>query len=351
MKSQTAATKPLRHITAGELLDETFPAREYAVRPWLRTEESAMIWAPTGVGKTWLTLSLAVAMAGGGRVWEWNCPKPRRVLLIDGEMNTQDLQSRIKTLVENGCVEDIDMEALRDNLLLAPRQYQKPKTDFYDITRENSQKTILDDMRKVGAEVLIVDNLTTCADDLDDENDATAFRSTMDFFLMMKQAKKTVLVVHHANKGGASPRGSTAFEATFEVMLGLKKPEVSRTDVASFIADFGKIRTKGDDSVAKPHLWTLTETGWEVYEDEDAKVHRLLEALRTRDYVNQTELGKALGINQSNVSRTLTRAVLTNHITRDEIDNLFIQARQIRKGEDLEGFDSDLDDDDDDDEF
>ncbi|SCD25299.1 hypothetical protein BR141012304_20833 [Brucella inopinata] len=94
-----AAVKPmLRGITAGQLLAQKFPPREFVIEPWLRTGESALIWAPTGVGKTWLTLSLSMAIAGGGRVWEWKAPKPRKVLIIDGEMNVQDLQERMAFL-------------------------------------------------------------------------------------------------------------------------------------------------------------------------------------------------------------------------------------------------------------
>ena len=43
---------PLKQITAGQLLAMNFPPREFAIDPWLRTGESAMIWAASGVGKT-----------------------------------------------------------------------------------------------------------------------------------------------------------------------------------------------------------------------------------------------------------------------------------------------------------
>ena len=235
----------------------------------VRTGESALIWASTGVGKTWLTLSLALAMAGGGKVWEWSSPKARKVFLVDGEMNVQDLQERTRKLLDEGGVKEFDIEALRGNLLLMPRQFQDPKAIFYDITDTASQDRILDRMAETEAEAVIIDNLTTCADGLADENDATAFRSVMGFLLKMKQAGKTAILVHHANKSGNDARGSTALEATFEVKLGLHRPKVSKADTASFIAEFGKLRTKGADSVSRPRVWTLGASGWTVEDDED----------------------------------------------------------------------------------
>lgn len=324
--------KGLRKITAGQLLDRNFPAREFAIDPWLRTGESALIWAATGVGKTWLTLSLALAMAGAGKVWEWSSPKPRKVLLIDGEMNVQDLQERMRKLLDEGGVRDFDMEALRSNLLLMPRQFQDPRADFYDIASPESQERILKQMEEARAEVVIIDNLTTCADGLADENDATAFRSIMGFLLMMKQAGKTAILVHHANKAGTDARGSTALEATFEVKLGLKRPKVSQADTASFIAEFGKLRTRGADSVCRARVWTLGERGWNVEEDEDTAETRVLDALRTLRFVNQKELGEALNMSQATISRTLRKVIATQTVKKDELDRLFIEARKMRHG-------------------
>lgn len=324
---------PLRQITAGQLLARNFPPREFAIDPWLRTGESALVWAATGVGKTWLTLSLALAMAGGGKVWEWSSPKPRKVLLIDGEMNVQDLQERMRKLIDDGGVDQLDREALRSNLILMPRQHQHPKATFYDIADLGAQQRVLDKMTDEGAEVVIVDNLTTCADGLSDENDATAFRSIMGFLLMMKQAGKTAILVHHANKSGTDARGSTALEATFEVKLGLRRPKVSKPDTASFIAEFGKLRTKGADSVSRPRVWTLGADGWAVEDDEDTADERVIAALETVRYVNQQELAKALGMSQPTISRALKKASVTGRKRKEEIDRLFIEARTLRRAD------------------
>lgn len=320
----------LRGLTADQLLSMNFPPREFAIDPWLRTGESALIWAATGVGKTWLTLSLAVAIAGGGRVWEWKAPKPRKVLIVDGEMNVQDLQERVKTLLDTGAVDGVDRRELGSNLLIMPRQFQNPRAAFYDITDPISQGRILSRMEKEGAEAIIIDNLTTCADGLADENDAVAFKSIMGFLLMMKQAGKTAIVVHHANKSGNDFRGSTALEATFEATLGLRRPPVVKEGSASFIASFGKFRGKGNDTL-RPRVWTLGDAGWAVEDDDGGQDGRIIDALKTLRYVNQQELAKALGMSQPSVSRSLKRAAALGTIKQDEIDRLFIKAREMRR--------------------
>lgn len=324
---------PVRQITAGQLLDLNFPPREFAINPWLKTGESALLWAATGVGKTWMALSLALAMAGGGSVWRWSAPKARKVLYLDGEMNVQDIQERTRMLLDRGGV-DADREAIRSNLTFLPRQYQNPRATFFDITSVADQGRILSRMEEIGAEVIFIDNLTTCADGLTDENAATAFRPVMAFLLMMKAAGKTAILVHHANKSGVDARGSTALEATFEVKLGLHRPQVTKPGSAHFETRFGKFRGFGSDAI-RDHVWLLDKDSgrWIVEEDAGDTDARVLAALKTLNYVNQGEIADALGMTQSAISKALAKLAGRGDIRKPDIDRLFIEARTIRRGE------------------
>src|SRR5215831_18940229 len=72
-----------------------FPDRSFVIEPILKDRQVAMIYAPTGVGKTWLTLSLAVTAASGrgaGFLGFQGVGDGTKVLLIDGEMDAEDLQ-------------------------------------------------------------------------------------------------------------------------------------------------------------------------------------------------------------------------------------------------------------------
>ena len=83
-----AYTKRLRVLDGEELLRTVFPARSLMLAPWLPEKGLAMVHAPRGVGKTWIALSIAHAVACGGEFLCWQAPTARRVLYIDGEMPT-----------------------------------------------------------------------------------------------------------------------------------------------------------------------------------------------------------------------------------------------------------------------
>jgi Mrp family chromosome partitioning ATPase len=80
------AIRRLKALTAGELLTMEIPEREMLLAPIIPTKGLAMIYSKRGVGKTFVALSVAYAVASGGVFLRWKAPAPRRVLLVDGEM-------------------------------------------------------------------------------------------------------------------------------------------------------------------------------------------------------------------------------------------------------------------------
>ena len=60
------AYKGLKVLDGAQLLTANFPPRDLMLAPWLPDKGLAMIFAPRGVGKTWIALSIAHAIASGG---------------------------------------------------------------------------------------------------------------------------------------------------------------------------------------------------------------------------------------------------------------------------------------------
>ena len=87
------------------------PPREMLLGPIMPEKSLAMLYAPRGLGKSWLALSVAVAVATGGRLLRWEAPTPRRVLVVDGEMPLADLQARL-----NAILLGVGAEVPNDNL-------------------------------------------------------------------------------------------------------------------------------------------------------------------------------------------------------------------------------------------
>jgi RecA-family ATPase len=117
-------------LTWAELQQTRFPQRSFVIDPILKDRQVAMIYAPTGVGKTWFTLSLAVVAASGdgaGFLGFAGAGEGIKVLVIDGEMDVEDLQQRLDLII--GAVK-ADDERVRKNLILASRQHQPFGTAF-----------------------------------------------------------------------------------------------------------------------------------------------------------------------------------------------------------------------------
>jgi hypothetical protein len=74
------------------------PPREMLLNPILPERSLAMLYAPRGVGKTLLALSIGLAVASGSQLLRWRAYRQRRVLYVDGEMPLVSLQERLRSL-------------------------------------------------------------------------------------------------------------------------------------------------------------------------------------------------------------------------------------------------------------
>lgn len=319
-------TKAPETITLGHLLAHQFPPREPLVGPFLRQGESLMLWSAPGTGKTLLVLTLAVMVAGGGSVLGWTSPRPRKVLLVDGEMAAEDLQARAELLI--GTVEGIDREAAKANLVILSRTWQRAEVAFPDLGerdappsggRKAGQDVVFDKAREVGAELVILDNFATLAE-VADENDAAAFGPTLAFLLRLKAARMGCILVHHSGKGGESYRGSSRLATTFEVILGLKPLEAGvAAGGAAFRLDWTKYRREPCEAVRAREV--RLETGpdgqrqWAAAETMDDDVRRVVQAVETCAFTTQRAVAKSLGWDASKVCRLKVEAIKAGRIT------------------------------------
>ena len=72
-----AYTKGLKVLDGQQLLSAKFPPRSLMLAPWLPEKGLAMIYSPRGVGKTWIALSIAHAIASGGELLCWRASAVR----------------------------------------------------------------------------------------------------------------------------------------------------------------------------------------------------------------------------------------------------------------------------------
>lgn len=292
------STSQLHSITFKDLANRPMLPREYLLNPWLREHESALVWAASGIGKTMFTLTLALAIAGGGRVLEWSAPRPRKVLVIDGEMPEDDLRDRLMSLAKT--VEGIDHEAAGENLRILARHAQPADATFPDFADEKQHDAILERIRRYGVDLVILDNLSTLAG-VEDENSAGATRVIVKFLARLKQAKIATIVVHHANKSENSFRGSTMLATTFEVIIGLRRDKgqtvVDTTGNTRFGLRWDKYRGKRASTIRDTTAFLEeSEEGlrWIIEATSDDVLQAIAAMVRSGRYSTQQDVIKAL---------------------------------------------------------
>lgn len=327
--------------TWGRLRGIHFKERGHIIAPWLREGESAMVYAPAGVGKSMFSMSLALAVAGGGSFLGWEAPEKRRVLFVDGEMHMDDVVSRSIMLAET--IDGLDLEAAGENLRIMARHYQDPGVSFPDLAEEGGRRTLLDISRKLfsgrtPADLVILDNLSTLAT-IKDENDAAEFNDVIRFLMDMKQAGVACVLVHHSKKGGSDYRGSSKLATTFEVILGLKKTDTLKAAMGTaFAISWDKYRGRRDETIRGREVWLdREESGRHVWRHElssDEEAEALLSALRSLKYRTQEELAEALSWSTGKLSTLKRKAIGSKLITVGEWNALLKEARELAASED-----------------
>ncbi len=208
-------TPPLPVVTARELLEMGVPTRAHALAPVLPLPGLAMLYAPRGMGKTFVALGMAYAMASGGPALKWRAEKPRRVLYCDGEMPAGALQERLAAIAK-GC----GLELPAPDFLRFACDALMPDTGLPNIARPEGQEAI--EAALGDGEVLVLDNLSTLARGLR-ENESDDWGGLQHWLLGLRRRKKSVLLIHHAGKGGQQ-RGTSRREDALDTVVALRRP-------------------------------------------------------------------------------------------------------------------------------
>ena len=295
-----STTRSLRAVALSDLLSMDFPMRQMLLDPWLPESSLAMVYGPRGVGKSFLTLSIALAVAGGGGLLGWKGSSPQSVLYVDGEMRADDIKSRSRSLIGQ-LPEDMPLRILARDLCrdpIPPLNEPKLRNEIDELAERHQAKLI------------ILDNLSTLW--RGDENEAQAWGTVQDWLIGVRSKGRSVLIVHHAGKSGGQ-RGTSRREDVLDVVLALRRPESCGIGAAaSFNVAFEKSRSAyGLDM--QPFFASLDsslKSGLEGWQRAAARVDSGMEqvvALHTQGFTN-TEIARKLSINKSTVGRRLAIA-------------------------------------------
>jgi len=155
---------------------------------------TTLIWGCSNAGKSWVAIQLALAMAGGFNAFGLPAMAPRRVCYLDGEVGKEDFKARCDQLLQD----NPDAQVLvNQNLSIVPQ------SGLNILDAACSQK-VIEQLRHVKADVLVIDNLLSLAPSAAKSNADGLFN----FVRQVEQAGIAVIIVHHSGKDGTNFKGS-----------------------------------------------------------------------------------------------------------------------------------------------
>jgi putative DNA primase/helicase len=232
---------PLQPMGFNDFLNLDIPAREMLLAPILPERSLAMLYAPRGIGKTLLGLSIGLAVASGTPLLRWFAPKPRRVLYVDGEMPMVSLQERLRA-ISLGLSGEIPNVGFR---ILAADQVE----GGINLGCEEGQRSLEPLLHDV--DMLILDNLSTLCT-TGGESASDAWVPMQNWLLKLRRQGIAVLFIHHAGNNGRQ-RGTSRREDALDTVIGLRRPEdYALEQGARFEIHCEKLRNRPNGAGAVP---------------------------------------------------------------------------------------------------
>lgn len=173
-----------------------------------------VIWGESGSYKTFLAISMAVAVAQG-KDWFGKLVHRGPVLYIVGEGGIDLFKRRAITAARAAGVPDEDLADLPLWVIQGA----------VDLTKSSNLDRYVDQMNEIKPVLVIIDTLSRCLEG--DENKQEVMQA---FVTNVDNIKETfhasVIIIHHANKQGTM-RGSTVLLGAADVVINTKKAKTS----------------------------------------------------------------------------------------------------------------------------
>lgn len=299
----TGKSRRVNAVEIADFLIMKLPVREFLLGPIIPRQGIVMVHGPRGLGKTFVSLNVAYAVASGGKFLRWQAPSPQGVLFIDGEMPARVLQERLDHIVEAN-----EQEAGAPLRIVTPDL--NIEAGIPDLSSTDGQAAIdahVDD----SISLIILDNLSSLARS-GIENDAESWLPLQTWALRHRAAGRSVLFVHHSGKGGAQ-RGTSRREDVLDTVIGLRKPaEYSPEQGAKFEVHFEKARGfYGEDAKSFDAALVTDAKGkqvWTLSDLEDTRETRVTELFS--DGMRPNDIAAELNVGRATVYRQLKKAGL-----------------------------------------
>jgi putative DNA primase/helicase len=279
-------------LNVAEFLSREIPPREMLLAPILPAQGLLMLYSWRGVGKTHTAIGIAYAAASGGTFLKWKAPKPRKVLYVDGEMPAGVMQERIAAAAAASATEPPTADFLK---IITPDLQPEGMPNL----RTDDGRAAVEEWIGDGVDLLVIDNISTLAGS-GKENESDSWEPMQTWLLDLRRRSMSVVLLHHAGKGGAQ-RGTSKREDILDTVISLQRPDDYETiEGARFEVHLEKARGIFGAEALPFEARLETRDGaafWTMREIEDVKLARaqvlFAEGATVRDVAEELGLSKS----------------------------------------------------------
>jgi DnaB-like helicase N terminal domain/AAA domain len=229
---------------------------DFVIEPILPVSNSAMIFAPTGVGKTYIMLYMAYSVAiGAPGCFVWDIPRARPVVYVDGEMDQLTLQERQTEIARSFH----PVYPVRGNLkLITPDQ--QPKYPPRINTKEGRAR--IEEHFQPGCLVILDNIVTLCPGG--DEKESEDWSVIQEWILYLRRNHISLFMVQHAGKSG-DQIGTSKKEIQLSCNIKLRNQNhYTPEDGLRVEARLTKLRRRGKDGRWDPRWAQPFEIAYRV---------------------------------------------------------------------------------------
>ncbi len=323
----------LSTILAGEV-----PRITWTWDTWFAHDDLVLVAGDPGVGKSFLTLALALKMREGKQFLGSEVME-RRCGIIDLENPYADVLVRLHSL------------GLRHEDTEGLRYFHMP---YLDLTTGSGVRTVESTIVDNHLGLLVLDSFRRLCPGVKENDSGEVTGVLQPLVEVCRRRSCNILIIHHAKKrqenaptdAGTLNRGSTAFQAVVDVQLFLR----SRPGAASvFTLEHGKNRHGPERQPISVHIES-SEDGTELVSGGDVataddKIDRYAEAmvehLSTTEYgATRAELSQAIGAHAASrefrqaLKLAMQRGVVVEHKKARGAASAFVHVQHDRRLDD-----------------
>lgn len=284
-----------RPVSASELISIETPPINALFAPWLRLGERSLLYAWTGIGKTWLSLSVAISAAAGRSFLKWQNSDIYRTLYVDGEMSFSVVQER-HLAIENAQA----IQVVGNNLdYLVDDTFDAGLPNIADPALKDTWLAMTKDY-----DLVVFDNLLSLGWATNNrDSDVTVWKNSQALFKAMSRRGQAVLLVHHEGKSG-SQLGTSTRTNDMDAVINLRRSPIRRAGKELCLEwHFDKLRHGKSVDEEPVYIWSeelppLDDTpGGLLFEHEKLQdLHRDFAIEHARKGYKSKQIAEKLGV-------------------------------------------------------